>query len=326
MIYDAVLTDFPRLKGETDDSPRIQRAIDTAEKGVLFIPKGEYEIATMLTDYNGTSIELHPNAVLKAVKEIPRILDFSNKELHKSLNGLGDGYVHGMFIKGGIFDADGLCDCLSVSWVRHFTLSDTVLLNPKKAGLKTGDEPNGYELVATNVYVTCHKPGMAGNIGFEVKIGDSHFTDCIVVDCTIGFDIFGGSSRFTRCHVWGGPVKKSENPEISEYLPNSVAFRVNYASGNEHTLRECYADTAQIGFEIHDKTRLLGCAYLNNPSFNLDDITVIDHRSGWLDVQDGFYRIIGDKGVCYEGSGQNLCWGENYYEKFGERQQPEIKK
>ncbi len=321
MIYDVVLTDYPRLTGETDDSPRIQRAIDAAAGGVLYIPRGKYEIAEMLLDHCGTSIEMHPNAVLKAVKEVSRVLDFNNRSLTPEENAVFDGYIHGMFIRGGVIDADGLGDCLNVEGVRHFTLSDIVLLNPLKAGLKTG---RGYELVANNVYVTCHKKGMAGNIGFEIKIGDSHFTDCIVVDCTVGFDIFGGSSRFTRCHVWGGPVRSDVENNISEYLSNSVAFRVNYAAGNEHTLRECYADTAEIGFEIHDKTRLLGCAYLNNPIFKLNDIVVIDHREGWLTVEDGFYRVIGDVGTCYKGNGENLHWGENYYEKFGQRQDPQI--
>ncbi len=321
MIYDAILTDYPKLASETDDSPRIQRAIDAASGGVLYIPRGNYEIAETLLDYCGASIEMHPNAVLKAVKEMERVLDFSNNHLTDQRKDAFDGYRHGMFIRGGIIDADGLCDCLNIECVQHFTLSDIVLLNPKNVGLKA---EKGYELIARNVYVTCHKKGMAGNIGFEIKIGDSHFTDCIVVDCTVGFDIFGGSSRFTRCHVWGGPVKSDKENNISEYLPNSVAFRVNYSAGNEHTLRDCYADTAEIGFEIHDKTRLLGCAYLNNPIFKLNDIVVIDHKYGWLTVEDGFFRVIGDIGTCYQGSGENLYWGENFYEKFGKRQDPQI--
>ena len=47
-MSDTILTSFPRLDGETDDSPRIQRAIDATPNGILCIPKGDYTIAKPL--------------------------------------------------------------------------------------------------------------------------------------------------------------------------------------------------------------------------------------------------------------------------------------
>jgi len=44
---------------------------------------------------------------------------------------------------------------------------------------------------------------LAGNTAAYLCGGDSHYTDCIVVDYTVGFRNAGGSNRFTRCHVWG---------------------------------------------------------------------------------------------------------------------------
>lgn len=313
MLYDAVLTDFTRFPDETDDAPRIQRAIDAAAGGVLFIPKGLYEVASPLVIGSYTSIELHPSAVIRAVKELDYIISFDGSKQTRADDGIDTKHMLNMYIKGGVFDANGLGNCMHIEKVRHFTLSDMTLANPKQVGLMTGE--GGCELIVNNLYVHSDMLGLAGNIGLCVKMGDSHFTDCIVVDCTVGFDIWGGSSRFTRCHVWGGPVKRDKEKNISEYLPGSVGFRVNYAAGNEHTLRECYADTSEVGFEIHDKTRLLACAYLNNPIFNLDSITVIDHQWGaYLSVEDCFFRIVGENGIMYKGENKNIHWGENRFE------------
>lgn len=41
-MFDTIVTDFPRLANEHDDSPRIQRAIDATPNGILCIPKGDY--------------------------------------------------------------------------------------------------------------------------------------------------------------------------------------------------------------------------------------------------------------------------------------------
>lgn len=46
---DTSLTDFPRLAGETDDAPRLQRAIDATKGGVLYLPRGDYDIASCLS-------------------------------------------------------------------------------------------------------------------------------------------------------------------------------------------------------------------------------------------------------------------------------------
>lgn len=316
MIYDAVLTDFKRLPSEADDAPRIQRAIDAAANGVLFIPKGIYEISSPLFINSYTSIELHPSAIIRAVSELDFMLTYDGFCQTNTEDGMYNGYRLNLFIKGGVFDANGLADCMHIANACHFTLSDITYLNPKHIGLMTGE--GGYELIASNLYVRSYMSGLAGNTAFCVKMGDSHFTDCIVVDCTVGFEIYGGSSRFTRCHVWGGPVMKDSESRISEYLENSVAFKILTSDGNEHTLRDCYADTSEIGFEIHDKARLLSCSYFNNPVFKLDRITVIDHSWGdYLDVEDCFFRIIGDVGTVYKSNPDNanayVHWGENRF-------------
>ncbi|MBO7170390.1 MAG: hypothetical protein J6W28_04345 [Clostridia bacterium] len=66
-MYDTILSDFARLNGETDDAPRIQRAIDATENGILCIPKGDYAIASPLLIKNRCSLDMHPAARLLAL-------------------------------------------------------------------------------------------------------------------------------------------------------------------------------------------------------------------------------------------------------------------
>lgn len=65
---DGTLAAFPRRAGETDDAPRVQRAIDAFPSGVLSIPAGRYAIARTLVVTNMCSLRLHKNAVLAAVE------------------------------------------------------------------------------------------------------------------------------------------------------------------------------------------------------------------------------------------------------------------
>ena len=66
---DASLAEFTRLPGETGDSARIMRAVEAAGKGgVVWFPRGEYEIDAMLVVSNSASLLLHKSAHLKAVR------------------------------------------------------------------------------------------------------------------------------------------------------------------------------------------------------------------------------------------------------------------
>ncbi len=72
-VYDFSLADFPRKSDETSDSPRIQRAVNAANSGVLFVPQGEYQIDKCIEISNGASLNLHKSAKFKAIK-IPFVL------------------------------------------------------------------------------------------------------------------------------------------------------------------------------------------------------------------------------------------------------------
>ena len=70
-MYDTILTDFPRLNGETNDSPRIQRAIDATDNGILCIPKGNYDICeTIMINCDFFNNKLMGMKNLTAIKHV----------------------------------------------------------------------------------------------------------------------------------------------------------------------------------------------------------------------------------------------------------------
>ena len=309
--WDADVADFPRQAGETGDSARILRAVEAAgEGGVVWFPKGEYEIDAMLVVSNQVSLLLHKSARLKAVREMPFVMRYFGRRREKGARG-----DHNMFIRGGEFDGNGLAGCANVLGLAHFTLADTTYRNGKKVGLQLGDPSlprsieGGCEIIANNLYFICNLPGLAGNVAFLTNIGDSHFTDLVAVDYTVGIRDLKWSNRYTRCHVWGGLVEKAGTNE-PEYLPNSIAFDLN---GDDCLLDDCYADTAMIGYRVRKDARIFNCAYFNNWVFKMDNPEVFAHEGGSLIVSGGRFSKNSPHATLYR-RGENagrLIWHDN---------------
>ena len=339
---DAVLSDFPRLAGETDDAPRFRRAIAAAPNGVLAVGKGEYSIATPLVITNRCSLEMHPAAHLVAVREMDFVLTWDGHDNYHALSVFNpDGSVYdnaGLFIRGGDIDGRGLASCLRIGNGHHFTLSNITLHNGRKAGLELSRWNGGhlYELVANNVYCKCTMPGLAGNVGVDLEVCDCHLTDVIVVDYTVGIRARESANRFTRCHVWGGTVppkgmsmrawsdiigdvkrRKRERRWTSadetrhlaygvpEMLVGSVAFD---AVGGSNVFDGCYADTAEIGFRLQRGGVIVNSGFFNNPIMNLRKSTAIVHAGGPLTVSNGDFRGAAKCELLYEGTGKDVTW------------------
>jgi len=318
--YDVSLTDFPRLSGEDSDDARILRAVEACERGALYIPKGVYRIAKMLEVKNCCSLIMHKSAVLKAVAEMPFVLfydaeasypDIVEKDGHIVPSEDPDAEDWNLFVVGGVIDGAGLASCMCLNSFKHFTMRDTSFRNGKLYGLRIEEEGSSwtYELVAQNLYLKCTLPGLAGNAGISSNGGDSHFIDCIVVDYTKGFELLGGgSNRLTRCHVWGGPIPPPKEGELPEMLKDSVNYVL---SSYDVILTDCYADTGMTGYLITQNARLIGCSYFNNYTYLMDDVTVLDHRSGSLLVANGLFRKTSPHATLYKGDKKDVIWRDN---------------
>ena len=346
--WDANLADFPRFAGETDDAPRFLRAVAAAPNGVLRVPKGEYDIASPIRITNRCSLSMHPAAHLVARAKMDYVIFWDGAADYHALSVYNpDGSIYdnpNLFIKGGDIDGNGLASCLALANAHHFTLADIALHNGRVSGLCVTTATGGhlYELIANNVYCKCTMSGLAGNIGIDCQVSDSHFTDCIVVDYTKGIRSGGGANRFTRCHVWGGTVppkgmgfkawsdayarrKRLEGARkwtaederaylaqgVPEMLPGSTAFE---SFGGANVFDGCFADTAEIGFDIRNSATIINSGFYNNPRMNLRKSTAIVHRKGRLRVAFCDLRGTTNCEKLYEGSGKNVVWiGNDVY-------------
>lgn len=295
--WDASLADCPRLPGELDDTARIQRLIDAHPSGAVYLPRGTYLVSSPLVISNMCSLAMNKGALVRATREMPFVLDVDNRAMIRPLHHsrLLD---YNVFVRGGTLDGNGLAGCMRLAGFMHFTLADVSFLNGRDCGLRVD---GGCELIANNLYFRCLKSGLAGNTAVLVNGGDSHYTDCVVVDYTVGFRLkTSGSNRLTRCHVWGGKLPPLRKGEPCEMLKDSVCFWLE--GGGGAFLRDCYADTGKTGFLVDAKhdTQLVGCWYFNNYGvFKLDDVTIIDHRRGNLIVSDCRFSKWEPKSTVY---------------------------
>lgn len=297
------LSAWPRRAGEADDSGRLQRAIDANPSGTVCVPAGEYRLANMVSVTNLCSLALDKSAVLRAVKEMPFVIRINVQPLFDQLPPDDRRHDYNLFVRGGKIDGNGLASCLSLDGFQHYALDDITFTNGRKYGLAVATETrrHGYELIARNLYFKCTMKGLAGNTAIYSESGDCHYTDIVVVDWTTGFHFRkGGANRLTRCHYWGGLIGPKVAGGIGEMLENSVAFKME---DNASILRDCYADTAKTGFEIAGEARMLGCSYYANPSFHVNDITVIRHRGGLLLVSGCSFAKTSSRQKTYEGVG-----------------------
>ncbi len=323
-VWDINVSDYPRLAGETSDDRRIMRAAKGCTGGVLYFPKGIYEIADMITVDNCVSLLLHKSAVLKAVKEMPFVLKIDaassypgikEEDGHIVPSGDPDSEDWNLFFEGGVIDGAGLAGCVCLNSFKHFTMRDISMRNGRKYGLRIEDGGMWtYELIAQNLYIKCTMPGLAGNAGISSNGGDSHFIDCIVVDYTRGIELLGGgSNRLTRCHVWGGPIPPRKEGGLPEMLIDSVNYVL---SSGDALLTDCYADTGKTGYLVTENARLIGCSYYNNYTYKMDDVTVIDHRGGQLLVADCMFRKHSPHATIYKGDRSLLTARDNLLENF----------
>ena len=346
LMYDTILTDFLRLEGETDDSARIQRAIDATPNGILCIPKGDYEIASPLFIKNRCSLDMHPAARLIAVEEMDFVMTYDGNGNFNELTLFNeDGSIYdnlGLFIRGGDIDGMGKASCVLLANAHHYTISNISLHNGKSYGLCVGGPLGGrlYELVANNVYCKCTMSGLKGNIGIYTSESDGHYTDCFVIDYTIGIKLARGANRLTRCHIWGGtvpPKGKSfeewskfyrNNKEllnsgiyteeieknifefgIPEMLVDSIAFEIN---GGINVIDGCFADTATIGYWVKNAGNVItNSGFYNNKLMGLRNTLAVKNDSNGLVVSNSFFVNATGTDTFYEGKREAVTWVNN---------------
>ena len=296
---DHSLSEFPRRSGETDDTPRFQRAVDACRGGGrLFVPAGDYAFASTLYVTNLCIVQMSPTAVVRAVKPMKWMVEIDCSWEYNSKTAPKDVYTRNFNLgwSGGILDGCGLASCLALDNYAHFTLENATFNNGRVYGVGVETRGHGYELIARNIYFHTSLPGLEGNTGLWAYAGDSHFIDIISVNYTTGIHLAGrGSNRMSRCHVWGTsttPIVKGVVPDV---LKESVCFRID---ASDVVMRDCYADTGTIGFWMTGWEERMECCTYAGLKLLSDAIVIRQNRGSiWAN---GFYpRKIAPSSVLY---------------------------
>ena len=95
---------------------------------------------------------------------------------------------------------------------------------------------------------------------------------------------------------------------VPEMLPGSVAFE---CIGGANVFDGCYADTAEIGFDVRRGATIISSGFYTNPRMNLRKSTAIVHRGGKLQVAFCTFNGGAKCEKLYEGSGKNVDWVGN---------------
>ena len=261
-----------KARGSADLQTMVDAAAAPGGTGVVDVPPGVYELERPLMVTNWVSLALHPHTVLRAATDMDFLVVWDGqwrRELEESWR------RDNRFITGGTLDGAGRASCLLLTNCWHFTLRDVALYNGREYGILVR---KGNEVFGTGLTFRTKMSGLDGNTALRVDASDNHFTDVVAIDYTTGIHVDCGANRLTRCHVWNGSLRAKLPDVPPDALERTVAFRID---GGGHILRDCYADSAKIGFLIGGKDmRLFGCSYYNNRKMTgLDGMTVVKTSS-----------------------------------------------
>ena len=310
---DHSIAEFPRLPGEADDTPRFQRAVDACRGGgLLSVPSGDYEFASTLYVTNLCSVRMSPAAVVRAVKPMKWMVEIDCTWEYNTKKAPPDVYARNFNLSwsGGILDGCGIASCLALDNYAHFLLEKATFNNGRVYGVGVETRGRGYELMARDLYFHTSMPGIEGNTGLYAYGGDSHFIDIVAVNYTTGIHLSGrGSNRMSRCHVWGTSTRPIVKGVVPETLRESVCFKID---ATDTVLRDCYADTGNIGFWMNGWEERMECCTYAGLKLLKDSIVIRQNRGSiWAN---GFYaRKTSPKSVLYAFANDNsrIRWGDD---------------
>lgn len=234
---------FPRIPPETEDSPRIQRAIQTAmSSNKLLTSDGSavYEIRNPLYATSSMGI-LYMNFNCATIKGIA---DGSGDFPENSLFIIEDGrQIPQGYIKNVRFDCNEIHGLETIRVVEsRKRLWENIHIINMRAGIGVlilaGSSSN-----YTNFHLWGRQSAYSENVGFDIRIGDSHFNNIFMIDVTTAFINRGSMNYFDKCHAWLS----------ANYLSNSRFMELR---GGACFLTQCYPDTFQYAFYFVEQTDL----------------------------------------------------------------------
>jgi hypothetical protein len=202
--------------------------------GTLELGDGVYEISRPLRLPLSVSLDMTPNAVLRAHKGFEGdtvLIKGGGKRTFSDTSG----WIRGGIIDGGKQRLTGI----RVENLHRLEISDILVYNALYKGIHLLEGGNEKNLTRVRCDVDMHTRCAPGSIGIHYENGDSKVIMAHVIGYETGLRSDCYSNWFNLIHVW--------NRE-SEQGPMLINF---YCNGDNNTFNQCYADSPTIaGFYI----------------------------------------------------------------------------
>ena len=228
----------------TDDTEKLQNALNYCKKNnrVLKSVKGKIYAISAPLDF-GTPNEMQVDfggARIKAITPMNYMIVYNN-ESDFSIK-------HNNIINNLVLDCNNISGGIYCQTAIKTSFQFIMIRNCSK---KAFTVENGYEVFFTNSHIHC--TAEKDTYGIYLKTGDNHFDNVVVIDAhTAVYQKTQSVNFFDKVHAW-----------LFHHVEGSIFFNISGLA----LLNQCYCDTAEKGYHIHDFAilKLVNCHYYNNP-------------------------------------------------------------
>lgn len=244
------ILDFGVVRGTNiSQTAAIRAALDANTGKAFYFPPGDYRLDTELVIGRANSLILANGARLYAGAPMTTLITYFWNDI---------GYAEDKGITGNGWLLDGNLNAkriLSLGKVIRFTLSGGNFRDGINRGLVT-EAGLGAELIASDLrFFNSGTTNVTDNIAIEANMGDSHFRDIIMRNCTVAVKDTS-ANRWNRVHPWISQDTQA-NPQMTCRYPTSIAFDLTGSSD----VTECVSDTYRIAYKIRSN----GTAFTSPP-------------------------------------------------------------
>ena len=242
------IRNYPRLNVETNDTPRIQRALN--ENSRVYLPNGTYNITKLILNTNNVLCGESIKGVI-----INGIDDNVDSIIYADLT--ANNYrVENMLIKapsgaiGILLDNVGELSTQDL----HPEIRNVIILGGSRGlNIKSGVRGGLYDNV---------RPGDSEEIGIAMESTDSIFTNCIVAMSKYdGFKVVNGNNTFINCKAFccgdsklygaGFKLQGSFNRLINCEFQQNRFENLYLQNANSNIIQGCILDSAGWGAETY---------------------------------------------------------------------------
>lgn len=269
------ILDYPRMDGETSDTPRIRRAIATIPTktqnptayyngGILLFPRGKYEIDSTITATNIGIIGEHGTEFKGTGTGYMFDISFDGELAFPHVYDGNPMYQWRNFpVLNCIFNGGGLMDGLKHSAGHNIGVENCIFCDTKNVGYNIVDGSKYYMRHVT--FRGLSTDTSINTLAALIGGSDHNFDNIIVCNYTKGMEISAPNSTITNLHIWCSHRERSQQTAGIEIKAGGIV------------LNSPYVDTLKEGIIIVTDGSVFVNSFIgyNSSIFNVYDATYI---------------------------------------------------